>query len=174
MALGCDITELSPHHRSGGVMWPGQWVWVWMWLLRLGPLESGEKLGRVGRRKAGDWGQCRDQSRPRPPPPPPPPEAGRPQLGSSLCSPHFSPILPAQRRPSPGGLSQPLRSSGNKIKALHSYTKAVWPGRALGLSQTRVGFRALLGSFIDFALCPQHPVWRVPRPRAGEQHLRSS
>lgn len=51
-------------------MRPGQWVWVWMWLPRLGPLESGEKLGRVGRRKAGDWGQCHDQSRPCPAPPP--------------------------------------------------------------------------------------------------------
>lgn len=109
-------------------MRPRQWVWVWMWLLGLGPLESGGKLGRVGRRKAGDQGQCRH-------PPPSSPEARRPRLGSSLCSPHFSLILPAKHRSSPGGLSQPLRSSGNKIKALHSYTKAVWPGRALGLSQ---------------------------------------
>ncbi|XP_061257585.1 fertilization-influencing membrane protein isoform X3 [Bos javanicus] len=44
MALGCDITELSPLHRSGGVMRPGQWVWVWIWLLRLGPLESAPSL----------------------------------------------------------------------------------------------------------------------------------
>lgn len=107
-------------------MRPGQWVWVWIWLLRLGPLESGgEEEG---------WGSG-SMPPPTPTPRPPPPEAGRPRLGSSVCSPHFYPILPAQHRPSPGGLSQPLRSSGNKIKALHSYTKAVWPGRALGLSQ---------------------------------------
>ena len=48
-----------------------------------------------------------------------------------------------------------------------------WQGPG-SVSASWVGFRALLGSFIDFALCPQHPVWRVPRPWAGEQNLRSS
>ncbi|XP_032316403.1 uncharacterized protein C16orf92 homolog [Camelus ferus] len=40
MALGCDITEPLPHHKSGGVMRLWQWAWVWVWLVGLGTVES--------------------------------------------------------------------------------------------------------------------------------------
>lgn len=77
-------------------MWPGQWVWVWMWLLWAGPLESGEKLGRVGRRKRLGIGV---NARPIPPPPPPAPspEAG----GTAGLFSLFSTLL-SHPRPSVG------------------------------------------------------------------------
>lgn len=116
-----------------------QWAWMWLWLAGLGAIEAGGKvLGTVGERQAwaagllGGGAQCLLSSQePKPPPL---------SLLSTLLS---CPSRPERVFSWRAQLIFEKFLEQNQV--FHSHTKALWPGRDLGLPLSLgVGGRGLL------------------------------